>query len=303
MTDDTSSRTRPLPREESDALCLTRGGGIARLREIMRRLRDPESGCPWDITQDFASIAPYTIEEAYEVADAIARSDMRDLEGELGDLLLQVVYHGQMGAEGGHFDFDSIVERIADKMVARHPHVFGGEDRDKSAEEQMRDWERLKAAERVGKGAGGVLDDVALALPALTRALKLQKRAARVGFDWDDPAAVTDKIREEIDELAAAGTDMAKREEEFGDLLFALVNLARHLDIDPEEALRRANDKFTRRFRHVEAALAATGRRPEEATLAEMEALWQATKESERMAGDRPGEAEDAAPGGCGRGG
>ncbi len=282
MTDDKASRTRPLPREESDALCLTPGGGIARLREIMRRLRDPESGCPWDIAQDFASIAPYTIEEAYEVADAVARGDMDDLEGELGDLLLQVVYHGQMGAEAGHFDFDSIAERISDKMVARHPHVFGGESRDKTAEEQTRDWERLKAAERAGKGADGILDDVALALPALTRALKLQKRAARVGFDWGDPAAVTDKIREEIDELAAARADAAKREEEFGDLLFALVNLARHLDIDPEGALRRANDKFTRRFRHVEAGLAAAGVRAEEATLAEMEALWQAAKEAER---------------------
>lgn len=256
--------------------------GIARLLAIMARLRDPETGCPWDIEQDFDSIAPYTIEEAYEVADAIARADMTHLREELGDLLLQVVYHAQMASEAGHFDFAEVVRGISDKMVRRHPHVFGSESRDKSAADQTRDWERIKAAERSGGStAASALDGVAIGLPALTRAVKLQARAARVGFDWPEAGAVLDKIAEETAELVEAG-DAARQAEEYGDLMFVMANLARHLDIDPEAALRAANAKFTRRFRAVEAGLAAEGRRPEDATLAEMDALWDAAKRAER---------------------
>ncbi|GAA0285830.1 nucleoside triphosphate pyrophosphohydrolase [Rhodovulum strictum] len=270
--------------DESDALVHDPRGGMPRLIEIMRRLRDPATGCPWDIEQDFASIAPYTIEEAYEVADAIAREAWGELEGELGDLLLQTVYHTQMGAERGLFDFDSVANAIADKMVARHPHVFGNESRDKSADQQTSDWEAIKAAERAGKAAHGVLDDVALALPALTRAVKLQKRAARVGFDWPEIGQVVDKIAEEAHELAEARASMTEAEvvEEFGDMLFAIANLARHLNLDPEEALRATNAKFTRRFNAVEAALRAQGKRPEDSDLAEMDALWEAAKAAER---------------------
>ena len=225
--------------------------GMPRLLEVMRRLRDPETGCPWDIEQDFETIAPYTIEEAYEVADAIERQAWGELEGELGDLLLQVVYHGQMGAEAGHFDFDSVARRIAAKMIARHPHVFGTESRDKTAEDQTRDWEVAKAAERAGRDQGGVLD----------------------------------KIAEETAELIEA-RDRGDREhlyEEFGDLMFVMANLARHLKIDPEAALRDANAKFTRRFRAVEAALAAEGRQPEDSDLAEMDTLWDAAKAAEKV--------------------
>ncbi|MEM6306823.1 MAG: nucleoside triphosphate pyrophosphohydrolase, partial [Pseudomonadota bacterium] len=220
-------------------------GGIDRLLEIMRRLRDPDTGCPWDIEQTFASIAPYTIEEAYEVADAIARGDMDDLKGELGDLLLQTVYHTAIGAEAGHFTFHSVADAISDKMVARHPHVFGTESRDKSAEQQTRDWETVKAAERAARHEQGVLDGVALGLPALLRAVKLQKRAARVGFDWPDVGHVLDKLHEELQELSDA-TDPDHIHEEFGDLLFVMANVARHKNIDPEAALRDANAKFTR---------------------------------------------------------
>ncbi|MBE0412857.1 nucleoside triphosphate pyrophosphohydrolase [Yoonia sp.] len=261
-------------------------GGMPRLLEIMRRLRDPDTGCPWDIAQDFTSIAPYTIEEAYEVADAIARSDWAELEGELGDLLLQTVYHAQMGAEAGHFTFDSVVRAIADKMVARHPHVFGDESRDKSAEQQVADWEKIKAAERAGKAQTRTLDGVAIGLPALMRAVKLQKRAARVGFDWPDTSHVIDKIVEEAAELVEARDTQTHAEtvEEFGDLLFVMANLARHLDIDPEEALRAANAKFTRRFEAVEDALAERGKRPAESDLAEMDALWDAEKAREKAA-------------------
>ncbi|MCE8456869.1 nucleoside triphosphate pyrophosphohydrolase, partial [Rhodovulum sulfidophilum] len=252
--------------EDSDRLIRDPKGGLPRLLEIMRRLRDPKTGCPWDIEQDFRSIAPYTIEEAYEVADAIEREAWDELEGELGDLLLQSVYHAQMGEEAGLFDFHSVADRVSDKMVARHPHVFGAEDREKSAEQQTRDWETIKAAERAGKEARGVLDDVALALPALTRAVKLQKRAARVGFDWPETAQVIDKIVEEAQELVEARETLSDAEvfEEFGDLLFVVANLARHLKIEPEEALRAANAKFTRRFNGIEARLAAMGKRPEE---------------------------------------
>ncbi|KGJ15221.1 nucleoside triphosphate hydrolase [Paracoccus sanguinis] len=253
----------------------------ARLIGIMAALRDPQTGCPWDIEQDFASIAPYTIEEAHEVADAIAREAWDELPGELGDLLLQVVFHAQMADEAGMFGFADVARAISDKLVARHPHVFGTESRDKSAAQQVKDWEAIKATERAAKAEKGVLDGVALGLPALTRAIKLQNRAARVGFDWPSADEVLDKLAEETAELRAA-TDPAHRAEEFGDLLFVMANLARHLDIDPEAALREANAKFTRRFAAIEAALAADGRRPEDSTLAEMDALWDAAKAAER---------------------
>jgi ATP diphosphatase len=254
-------------------------GGLPRLAAIMARLRAPVGGCPWDQQQDFATIAPYTIEEAYEVADAIARRDWAGLKGELGDLLFQSVYHAQMAAEAGHFTLDDVVRAISDKMVARHPHVFGTAE-ERTAEGQTRAWEAQKAAERAARAQGGVLDDVALALPALTRAVKLQNRAARVGFDWPEVGQVVDKIAEEARELVAAPA--AERFEEYGDLLFVMANLARHLRIDPEAALRAANDKFTRRFRFIEAALAAQGKRPEDSDLAEMDALWDAAKRAER---------------------
>ncbi|MBK1634507.1 nucleoside triphosphate pyrophosphohydrolase [Rhodovulum adriaticum] len=273
-----------MTRSPSDALVHDPKGGLPRLLEIMRRLRDPETGCPWDIEQDFTSIAPYTIEEAYEVADAIERQAWDELEGELGDLLLQTVYHTQMGEEAGLFTFDTVANAIADKMVARHPHVFGADSRDKSADQQTRDWETIKARERAAKRAHGVLDDVALALPALTRAVKLQKRAARVGFDWPEVGQVVDKIAEEARELAEARDTMsqAEVEEEFGDMLFAVANLARHLKVEPEDALRAANAKFNRRFRGVEAKLAARGKRPEESDLTEMDSLWDEVKAEER---------------------
>ncbi|WP_438956181.1 nucleoside triphosphate pyrophosphohydrolase [Cognatiyoonia sp.] len=267
-----------------DTLITDPNGGMPRLLEIMRRLRDPETGCPWDIEQDFASIAPYTIEEAYEVADAIARDDWAELEGELGDLLLQTVYHTQMGSEAGHFTFESVVKNIADKMVTRHPHVFGDESRDKSPEQQTADWEKIKAAERAGKDQGRTLDGVAIGLPALTRAVKLQERAARVGFDWPDVAFVVDKIAEEAGELTEARDTLSHTEmtEEYGDLLFVMANLARHLSIDPEEALRAANAKFTRRFEAIEDALAEQGKTPADSNLDEMDALWDAEKLREK---------------------
>lgn len=258
--------------------------GIPRLLAIMAALRDPKTGCPWDIEQDFASIAPYTIEEAHEVADAIARKSWEELPGELGDLLLQVIFHAQMADEAGMFGFADVVDSISTKMIDRHPHIFGDESRDKSAEQQVRDWEAIKARERAAKAEKGVLDGVALGLPALTRALKLQNRAARVGFDWPGPEDVLNKLAEESRELveAQASADHAHLTEEFGDLLFVMANLARHLDIDPEEALRLANAKFTRRFEAIEAALAAKGRRPEDSDLAEMDALWNEAKAAER---------------------
>ena len=270
-----------MDKDASDRLVHDPAGGIDRLLEIMARLRDPVSGCPWDIEQDFASIAPYTIEEAYEVADAIERQAWGELKGELGDLLFQAVYHAQMAAEVGQFGFGDVVSAISDKMVARHPHVFGDDSRDKSAEQQTRDWEAQKARER---GPQGVLDGVARGLPALTRAIKLQNRAARVGFDWPSTAEVIDKIVEEAEELNEARAVKSEAEvfEEFGDLLFVVANLARHLKIDAEAALRAANSKFTRRFGAVESALAALGRRPEDSTLAEMDALWDAAKRAER---------------------
>ena len=256
---------------------------MSRLLNIMRRLRDPEGGCPWDLEQSYETIAPYTIEEAYEVADAAGRRAWDELEGELGDLLLQVVYFAQMAEEDGHFGFSDVARRIADKMVARHPHVFGTESRDKTAEEQTRDWEAQKAAEREAGGAQGVLDGVALGLPALTRALKLQKRAARVGFDWDETDEVVAKIAEEAAELAEARDRLPQEAvaAEFGDLLFAAVNLGRRLNVDPEAALRAANAKFQRRFEWIEARLAERGRSPAQSDLAEMDRLWDLAKADE----------------------
>ncbi|MCC5992222.1 MAG: nucleoside triphosphate pyrophosphohydrolase [Rhodobacteraceae bacterium] len=267
-----------------DPLIFAPDGSLTRLRAIMAALRDPETGCPWDIEQDFASIAPYTIEEAYEVADAIDQQDWPALMAELGDLLLQVVYHTQMAEEAGHFTLDDVARAISDKMVARHPHVFGNDSRDKSAAQQVQDWEAVKAAERAARAQAGVLDDVALGLPALMRAVKLQKRAARVGFDWPQTDQVIDKIAEEARELREARDHLTETEmaEEFGDLLFVMANLARHLEIDPEAALRAANAKFTRRFRTIEAALAAQNRRPEDSNLDEMDALWNAAKAAEK---------------------
>lgn len=268
---------------DAQALIHDECAGIARLIEIMRRLRDPETGCPWDIEQTFATIAPYTIEEAFEVADAIERDAMDELPSELGDLLLQVVYHSRMAEEAGLFDFGTVTNLISDKMIARHPHVFGDESRDKSAAQQVQDWEKIKAAER---GPARVLDGVALGLPALTRAVKLQKRAARVGFDWPTAAEVLDKLVEETHELVEARDDLGPDEvtEEFGDLLFVMANLARHMNVDPEAALRAANAKFTRRFARIEDYLAETGRTPADSDLAEMDALWDRAKAEDKAA-------------------
>jgi MazG family protein len=259
---------------------------LERLLAVMKWLRDREHGCPWDIDQTFRTIAPYTIEEAYEVADAIERDDMPALKEELGDLLLQVVYHSQMASEAGAFRFEDVAAAIADKMVDRHPHVFG-DLKIANADAQTVSWEARKAAERARKGGAGAepagtLDGVARALPALLRAEKIQKRAARVGFDWKTIGPVFDKIEEEIQELRAeidvGKTEQARIADELGDVLFAVANLARHCKVDPEAALRSTNDKFEKRFRYVERQLAAQGRNPAEATLEEMEALWQDAK-------------------------
>jgi MazG family protein len=258
---------------------------IDELRDIMARLRDPENGCPWDIAQTFMTIAPYTIEEAYEVADAIQRDDLGELADELGDLLFQVVFYAQMAREAGAFDFDDVARGISDKMLRRHPHVFGDKIVESQAH-QNREWEVYKAAEREKRAAAlgrapSALDGVALALPALMRAEKLQRRAARVGFDWPDAGPVIDKVLEEIEEVRgelSADGSAAGRAEEIGDLIFACVNLARHAGVDAEVALRQANDKFERRFRGVEAALAGEGKSTETATLDEMEEIWQRQK-------------------------
>ncbi len=257
---------------------------VSDLIEIMRRLRAPDGGCPWDQEQTFETIAPYTIEEAYEVAGAIEAKDWAGLKDELGDLLLQVVYHARMAEEIGHFDFGDVVAAITAKMVRRHPHVFGSDGPIGSAEAQTVAWDEHKRRERAGKAQTGLLDDVPAALPALLRAVKLQKRAATVGFDWDSAAKVLDKMAEEsaeIVEAQEAGGDPAKIEEEVGDLLFVAANLARHLKVEPEAALRGANAKFVRRFRMIEAALAKQGRTTAQASLDEMEALWQAAKKEE----------------------
>lgn len=266
------------------ALIQSETAGIERLIEIMRALRDPNHGCPWDLEQDFASVAPYTIEEAYEVADAIEREAWDELKGELGDLLFQSVFHAQMATEAGHFTFQDVVTTMSNKMVSRHPHVFGDETRDKSADQQTADWEAIKAAERAGKQETGTLDGVAVGLPALLRAYKLQKRAARVGFDWPQVDQVISKIAEESAELAEARAQLseAEVEEEFGDLMFVMANLGRHLGVEPEAALRKANAKFIRRFESVEAKLAQRGKRPEDSDLTEMDALWDAVKADER---------------------
>lgn len=282
---------------------------IARLIEIMAALRTPVTGCPWDLEQTFATIAPYTIEEAYEVADAIERGDFADLRDELGDLLLQVVYHARLAEEEQRFAFGDVVEAVTTKMIRRHPHVFGDEDA-RSAGAAKGQWDAIKAAERAIKAAeraakddaselpASLLDDVPVPLPGLTRALKLQDKAARVGFDWPSLPPVFEKLREEIAELeevalpadprgAAADADAspqtrAKIEEEFGDLLFVMANVARHLRIDPEAALRGANAKFVRRFRYIEQRLAEVGKTPADSTLAEMDALWDEVRAAEK---------------------
>ncbi len=255
---------------------------IDRLLEVMRRLRDPEGGCPWDLEQTFETIVPYTLEEAYEVADAIARGDREALREELGDLLLQVVYHARMAAERGWFDFDDVARSVTDKMIRRHPHVFG-DARVDSAEAQVRAWEEHKARERAAAGRESVLDGLPLALPALVRALKLQQRAARVGFDWPDAREVLDKIEEEIRELRAelARGERDRLEDEIGDLLFSVANLARKLDLDPESALRRANAKFERRFRTLERRARDRGLDLHALDLPALERLWQEAKAAE----------------------
>jgi tetrapyrrole methylase family protein/MazG family protein/ATP diphosphatase len=270
--------TRPAPSAELRP--------IDRLLAIMARLRDRTDGCPWDVEQTFATIAPYTVEEAYEVADAIERGDLSDLKEELGDLLLQVVFHARMAEEQGAFDFDGVANAINDKMVRRHPHVFA-EETYESLAHQKEGWEALKAAERAGKGRqASLLDDVPVGLPALTRAVKLSKRAAKVGFVWPTVEDVTAKLHEEVAELEAeiAAGDLDKARQELGDVLFVVANIARHLDIDPEDALRYTNAKFARRFRHIEARLAERGKRPDQSDLAEMDALWEEVKAAERAA-------------------
>jgi len=259
---------------------------ISRLLEIMAALRTPGTGCPWDLEQTFDTIVPYTIEEAYEVADAVARGDLEHLKDELGDLLLQVVFHARMAEEQGRFAFGDVVEAVTTKLIRRHPHVFADAE-GRTAEAVKGLWERIKAEERAARGQGpdaGALAGVPLALPALSRALKLQNKAGAVGFDWNDKRAVLAKIREEADEIEAAldAADDAHAATEVGDLLFAVANLARHLDADPESLLRGANGKFERRFAFIERGLAARGKRPEKATLAEMDALWDEAKAAEK---------------------
>ena len=263
---------------------MTPSRDIGRLLAIMAALRTPKTGCPWDLEQNFATIAPYTIEEAYEVADAIARDDLTDLKEELGDLLLQVVFHARMAEELGAFDFGDVVEVLTAKLIRRHPHVFGDEG-SQTAQAVEGLWERIKAEEKAARGGvekSGALAGVPVGLPALTRALKLQNKASKVGFDWNDPRAVLHKIREEADEIEAAlDGNAADAAGEVGDLLFAAVNLARHLRADPEAVLRGTNRKFERRFAAIEHALAAEGKKPQDATLAEMDALWDEAKARE----------------------
>lgn len=257
---------------------------LDRLRAIMVRLRDPVTGCPWDVEQTFSTIAPYTLEEAYEVADAIERGDFDELKSELGDLLFQVVFHARMAEEAGLFDFDAVAGAIADKLERRHPHVFGYEAAKADAVSQKARWEDIKAAERKARAQHGVLDDVPVGLPALARAAKLTKRAARVGFDWPSTAEVFAKLDEEVAELKveiAAGSP-ERMKDEVGDLLFVVANLARKLGIEPEDALRGSNAKFVRRFAFIEAELAKDGRTPDQSDLTEMDALWNGAKVAER---------------------
>ena len=274
---------------------MTPSRDIDRLLEIMAALRTPKTGCPWDLEQNFSTIAPYTLEEAYEVADAIARDDLTDLREELGDLLLQVVFHARMAQEQRAFDFGDVVQVITEKLIRRHPHVFGadvpraGRSHTPQAVEGL--WDRIKAEEKAARNGGqseGALAGVPVGLPALTRALKLQQKASKVGFDWNDPRAVLRKIREEADEIeaeldsgAAAPAGTSDAAAEVGDLLFAAVNLARHLRADPEALLRQTNRKFERRFASIERALAAKGKTPQDASLAEMDALWDEAKAQE----------------------
>ena len=271
---------------------MTPSRDVSRLIEIMAQLRTPVTGCPWDLEQSFETIAPYTIEEAYEVADAIARNDFDDLKDELGDLLLQVVYHARMAEEQNAFAFGDVVEAITRKMIRRHPHVFADKDGNIAAAGVTSQWERIKAEEQAERAArrpaetvraDSLLSNVKAGQPALTRAMELQRKASTVGFDWNDPRAVLHKIREEADEIEAAldQGDKAELAAETGDLMFALVNLARHVDADPEMALRGANAKFERRFAYIERALAAQGRSLGAATLAEMDALWNEAKAAE----------------------
>ncbi|WP_404426765.1 nucleoside triphosphate pyrophosphohydrolase [Thalassospira australica] len=266
---------------------------INELLDVMAKLRDPDSGCPWDLEQNFETIAPYTIEEAYEVADAIAQGDMKELREELGDLLLQVVFHSQMAAEKGHFTFEDVANSIVSKMTERHPHVFGDGDA-KTTEGVNQTWEKIKAAERAqkaetkGNERHSALDGVASALPALMRAEKLTKRAARVGFDWPSMNEVFDKLHEEIGELQAELTenpDQDRIEDELGDMLFVMANLSRKLGVDPEVALRRANVKFTRRFHFIENELARDGRSASQSDLEEMDMLWNEAKKAEHNTG------------------
>ncbi len=269
-----SSMANPPPKPSKD---------ISALLAIMKALRTPVTGCPWDLEQNFSTIAPYTIEEAYEVAAAIEENDLRALKEELGDLLLQVVFHARMAEEQGVFAFGDVVESVTTKLVERHPHVFGDVNAD-NPEQVVTNWETIKKAERAAKAKHGVLDDVPHALPALLRAQKLQKRASSVGFDWNNPAAVVDKIAEEAAEIAEAskaGAPADRIAEELGDLLFAVVNLARHFKVDSETALRATNAKFIRRFHFIESELAKRGVKPEDATLDDMEALWVQAKDNE----------------------
>ena len=258
---------------------------LQRLLEIMARLRDPQGGCPWDKEQTFATIAPYTVEEAYEVADAIERGDLKDLKEELGDLLFQVVFHARMAEEQGAFSFDDVAAAMVDKMVRRHPHVFAGESY-ANLTEQVAAWDAIKAAERAGKARHSILDDVPPSLPAMTRAVKLTKRAARVGFDWPSTDEVMAKLREELEELQYEIDvgDLPKARAELGDLMFVVANLARKLDVDPEDALRACNAKFERRFHHIEKVLAERGKTPDQSDLAEMDGLWNDAKALERKA-------------------
>ena len=255
---------------------------LDRIVDIMRRLRDPETGCPWDVEQDFTTIAPYTIEEAYEVADAIHRNDTDDIRDELGDLLLQVVFQARIAEEAGLFNLADVAKSISDKMIDRHPHVFGDEDRPQ-IEQQSRRWEDIKASERAARGKTGVLDDVALGLSPMLRSLKLQKRAARVGFDWPHIDQVVEKLHEETaelrDELTASTADMNRIKDEVGDILFVAVNLARKAGVDPETALMACNSKFEKRFRYIEQITERNGKTLNESSLEEMESHWQDAKQ------------------------
>ena len=277
--------TRPPHPDSSEASSDDTRQQLDRIIEIMRQLRDPETGCPWDVEQDFASIAPYTIEEAYEVADAVQRGDTDDIRDELGDLLLQVVFQARIAEEAGLFSLADVARSISDKMIDRHPHVFGGEGRPQLSEQSGR-WEAIKAEERARKGHTGILDDVAAGLPPMLRALKLQKRAARVGFDWVNMDDIIAKLHEETDELreeaARDPADQARMQDEVGDVLFVAVNLARRAGVDPETALMACNSKFESRFRYIEEQAEKKSKNMKDMSLDEVEQLWQAAKTDSR---------------------